>query len=127
MADKAFIDTLVRLSTLYTEASKDLFPIKPHAYPQVTKEQLDEYGQVYGLDAYCNFPTDQQDIKDKYKAVYRLHQVWEQALLRRLGENKNVNGSRIFMLFIDQSDWESDNYQCIYPAEKMTDDLLFSP
>ena len=102
MADKAFIDTLVRLSTLYTEASKDLFPIKTHAYPQVTKDQLKEYGQVYGLDAYCNFPDPDQDyFKEKYKAVYRLHQVWEQALLRRLGENKNVNGSRIFMLFID--------------------------
>ena len=73
MADKAFIDTLVRLSTLYTEASKDLFPIKAHAYPQVTKEQLDEYGKVYGLDAYCNFDEDNEDIKKTYKAVYRLH------------------------------------------------------
>mgnify|MGYP001349876956 CR=1 FL=1 len=29
IADKAFIDAVVRLSTLYTEASKDMFPIKP--------------------------------------------------------------------------------------------------
>ena len=105
MADKAFIDTLVRLSTLYTEASKDLFPVKPHAYPRATDADFDRFDPVYGLDAYCNFPEEyyqpgNPDAK-VYNAIFRLHQVWEQALLRRLGEEKNVNGSRVYMLYLD--------------------------
>ena len=35
MADKAFIDTAVRLSKLYTEASREPFPVKSDAYPHV--------------------------------------------------------------------------------------------
>ena len=103
MADKAFIDTLVRLSTLYTEASKDMFPVKPHAYPRATEEDFAKFDPVYGLDASCNFPQGFYDFSDpdweKYMAVFRLHQVWEQALLRRLGEDKDVNGSRVYMIF----------------------------
>ena len=36
MADKAFIDSLVRLRNLYELASKEPFPIKTDAYPLVT-------------------------------------------------------------------------------------------
>ena len=107
MADKAFIDTLVRLSTLYTEASKDMFPVKPYVYPRATDADFEKFypNPVYGLDAYCNFPEKYYDEENSdgnvYKAIFRLHQVWEQALLRRLGEEKNVNGSRVYMLYLD--------------------------
>ena len=32
MTDKQFIDTAIRLSKLYEEANKDLFPVKNNAY-----------------------------------------------------------------------------------------------
>ena len=38
MADKAFIDSVVRLRNLYEEASKEPFPIKTDAYPLVTAD-----------------------------------------------------------------------------------------
>ena len=113
MTDKAFIDAAIRLSNLYQEASKESFPVKANSYPIVTDAQVKEYEVIYGLNAHCDFPASDSD---KYKAVSRLHQVWEQALLRRLGEYKNVNGKRIMMLFLDQDDWVSDDYECVYPA-----------
>ena len=77
MADKAFIDTLVRLSKLYEGASKDPFPIKTDAYRGVTEDDikgLSDGMALYGLNPYCDFPSAD---KEKYKAIYRLHQVWE--------------------------------------------------
>ena len=39
MADKAFIDSVVRLRNLYEEASKDEpFPVNPAGYHHVTQE-----------------------------------------------------------------------------------------
>lgn len=40
MADKAFIDSVVRLRDLYEAASKEPYPIKDDAYPIVTEEQI---------------------------------------------------------------------------------------
>ena len=54
-----------------------------------------------------------------------MHQVWEPALLRRLGTNKNVNGKRIVILYPTQ-DWDwlvsRPDYQCIYPAQEIYSD-----
>ena len=70
MADKAFIDSVVRLKTLYQEAAKDPFPIRSDAYKTVTRDQLADGQVVYGLSAYCNF----DDLGDQgYKPVRRLH------------------------------------------------------
>lgn len=113
MADKAFVDSVVRLSNLYEEASVDPFPIRQDAYPLVSADQLTEDKVIYGLAAYCNFEGNDR-LKDNYKAVERLNHVWEQALLRRLGSYKNVNGDRILMLFDNGVD---EDYECTYPAE----------
>jgi len=108
-ADKAFIDSVVRLKDLYQVAEKDPFPIAYGAYPSVTAEQVADGKIVYGLSTYCSYPDG---MKDNYRAVDRLHSFWEQALLRRLGHGKNVNGERILILF---RDYDYD-YECVYPA-----------
>ena len=108
MADKAFLDSVKRLRDLYKEASKEPFPIRHDAYPTVSASQLQGGKTLYGLSCYCNFPDE--DTSADYKAVYRLHKVWEQALLRRLGSEKNVNGSRILLLYTNE------DYECVYPA-----------
>ena len=56
----------------------------------------------------------------------RLHyQLWEQALLRRLGHEKNVQAKRILFLFRGSEDDSSSDrdhqfYHCVYPAQKMS-------
>ena len=68
---------------------------------------------IYGLNPYCDVEFDGTG-KDKYRAIYRLHyEVWEQALLRRLGSLKDVNAARIIILYT------ADDGQCVYPASKM--------
>ena len=51
MADKAFLDTLVRVENLYREASKEMFPIRQDAYPFLTEDQARQGDD--GL--YCKF------------------------------------------------------------------------
>ena len=67
MADKAFIDSIVRLRNLYEEASKEPFPIKDDAYPLVTKDQIEDGKVIYGLSPYCTFPPE--DAVDKFKEI----------------------------------------------------------
>lgn len=62
MADKAFIDSVLRLSKLYTVASKEPFPIKTDAYPYVTADQLSKGKTIYGLSAYCNFAENHNHV-----------------------------------------------------------------
>ena len=57
--------------------SKDPFPIQTDAYRGVTEDDikcLSDGMALYGLNPYCDFPSAD---KEKYKAIYRLHQVWE--------------------------------------------------
>lgn len=112
MADKAFMDSVIRLSALYIEASREDFPIRKDAYPTVTFDQIKDGETIYGLSAYCNIEDEESE---RYLAVERLHQVWEQALLRRLGAQKNVNADRLLILY--QNDALNEDYECVYPAE----------
>ena len=74
MADKAFMDSVIRLSALYEEASREDFPIRKDAYPTVTFDQIKDGETIYGLSAYCNIEDEESE---RYLAVERLHQVWE--------------------------------------------------
>lgn len=108
MADKAFIDTAVRLSKLYTEASKEPFPVREDAYPGVTREQVQNGEVLFGLNPYCDFPDEEMH---KAVPVNRLHFAWEKALLRRLGPKKNVNAERIIILYSSaQHKWTDHDY-----------------
>ena len=48
MADKAFVDSIVRLQKLHIEASKDLFPIRTDAYPTVAESALANGAVIHG-------------------------------------------------------------------------------
>ena len=70
MADKAFIDSVVRLRNLYQEASKEMFPIRDGAYPKVSYDLIKDGQVVYGLSMYCNW---EDKTEPRFKAVDRLH------------------------------------------------------
>ena len=78
MADKAFIDSAVRLRNLYEQANSDdqPFPINPDAYTHIKPEQVEDADNdgspIYGLSAYCNTVEGQNN-----EAIKKLHQVWE--------------------------------------------------
>ena len=55
MADRAFIDSLLRLRDFYHEASKDPFPLKRDAYPRLSDEDIEGGKRVYSHTAYCDF------------------------------------------------------------------------
>lgn len=103
MADKAFIDSAVRVQILYERARKNgaRFPVKVDAYPSVDYDEIKDGQIVFGKSAYCN-------KAEEIRAVERLHQIWDSALLRRLGPDKNVNGKRIIIL--------NSHFDCVYPA-----------
>ena len=78
MADKAFIDSAVRLRNLYEQANRDgePFPINPNAYthidPELVLNARDDDLPIYGYSAYCNTEEGRNN-----EAIQRLHQVWE--------------------------------------------------
>jgi hypothetical protein len=57
-ADKAFIDSVVRLKDLYEEAEKDLFPIADGAYNTTTAEDVADGKIVYSKSTYCSNPAE---------------------------------------------------------------------
>ena len=73
----------------------------------VKEDEIPEGDRIYGLGLHCNDENTRHD-----KIMMRMHDNWEQALLRRLGVDKNVNGHRILLLYTDH------DTECVYPAER---------
>ena len=111
MADRAFIDSLLRLRNFYHEASKDPFPLRQDAYPRLTEEDIAGGKRIYSHTAYCDF-RDSDHLDPKYQAIDRFHGIWEAVLLRRLGPLKNFNANRIMIHYL------YPDYDCFYPAEE---------
>ena len=72
MADRAFIDSLLRLRDFYHEASKDPFPVKRDAYPRISKEEIAGGKRIYSHTAYCDF-VGSDHLHSKYQAIDRFH------------------------------------------------------
>ena len=86
-----------------------MFPIRTDAYPTISESEIADGQVIHGQSPYCNFG----DLEHPdYRAIRRLHLVWEHALLRRLGSEKNVDGKRIQILFTN------NDFECQYPAQQ---------
>ena len=94
--------------------SKEPFPIKTDHISTLSSSQLTPGERIYGKSAYCN----EYEFED---AIKRMQYVWDPALMRRLGPNKNVNGHRIILLYhYKKWSWSSlKDQHCVYPAEPM--------